>query len=179
VHPHLSEVLPLIETSRAAVRAAVDAVHPNQRAVRPGPDRWSVHEVLEHLALVESRFAATIAEPLTRARAGGLGPETGPRVSLSEATRRELVDRGSRRSAPESMLPVGVTDEDAAWAALERSRREFLDVVVSGDGLALSEVFGEHRRWGALNVYQWVEVLAGHEHRHAEQILEIAYAQTR
>jgi hypothetical protein len=35
-------------------------------------------------------------------------------------------------------------------------------------------VTAEHHRWGPLTVYQWVEVLANHEARHAEQITEVA-----
>jgi hypothetical protein len=65
-------------------------------------------------------------------------------------------------------------DEAAAWAALEHARQKFRAAVSAADGLALGTVTAAHRRWGALTIYQWVEVLATHEARHAEQIAEVA-----
>ncbi len=49
MHPHLAEVFALLDQSRAALRAAVATVEPGVRARRPGPDGWSVNEILEHL----------------------------------------------------------------------------------------------------------------------------------
>jgi hypothetical protein len=53
-------------------------------------------------------------------------------------------------------------------------RRSFLDVYLSGDGLALAEVVHVHPRLGSLNLYQWGVWVGGHEARHTEQIREIA-----
>jgi hypothetical protein len=87
--------------------------------------------------------------------------------------RTRLADRSERRDAPKVALPTGTLDEAAAMAALEAARQQFRTAVVSADGLALGRVMAEHRRWGPLTIYQWVEVLAGHEQRHAAQIAEV------
>jgi DinB family protein len=174
MHPHLAEVFVLLDQSRVALRAAVALVPAEARARRPGPDRWSVNEVIEHLALVEARFAADVAEAIEKARAAGLGPEGELRVPLDEAIRRRLVDRTERRQAPEKAVPTGTLDEQAAWDALQRAHDRFRKALLDADGLALGTVYAEHRRWGALTAYQWAEVLAGHAKRHAEQIAEMA-----
>jgi hypothetical protein len=144
------------------------------RARRPGADRWSVNEILEHLALVERRFEATVGEAIARARAAGLDRERDARVPLDADLRRVVRDRSGRRKAPDAVIPSGTSDEAAAWAALEEARQSFRETVGSADGLALNTVTAEHHRWGALTIYQWVEVLANHESRHAEQITEVA-----
>ncbi len=41
------------------------------------------------------------------------------------------------------------------------------------DRRSVAEVL-EHHRFGALDLYQWVEFIAGHEGRHVQQILEAA-----
>jgi hypothetical protein len=46
--------------------------------------------------------------------------------------------------------------------------------LTSCGGLALSTVTHEHRFFGKLNVYQWVDLIAGHEGRHTAQLREIA-----
>jgi hypothetical protein len=174
MHPHLAEVFVLLDESRDALRAAVASVPAEARVRRPGPDRWSVNEVIEHLALVEARFARDVAAAIDEAKAAGLGPESSPRVPLEETIRRRLLDRTERRQAPESAVPTGTLDQEAAWTALERAHDSFRTALTSADGLALGTVHAEHRRWGALTAYQWAEVLAGHAKRHAQQITEAA-----
>jgi hypothetical protein len=174
MHSHLVDVLALMEQSHAAVKAAVDAVPAAVRGQRPAPDRWSVADNLEHLALVEARFAASVREAVAKARAAGAGGDDAPRVPLAEAVRTRISDRSERREAPPGATPTGKLHAAAAWAAFEAARNDFRDAVASGDGLALGIVTADHRRWGPLTVYQWVEVLAGHEQRHAAQIAELA-----
>src|SRR3982750_3756815 len=62
MHSHLEAVFARLDASRAALRAAVDAVPSDLRRQRPAPDRWSVNEVLEHLSLVEGLFARRIGD---------------------------------------------------------------------------------------------------------------------
>ena len=48
---------------------------------RPGENRWSAAEVLEHLTLVESAFGGRILKALEAARVN-LSPEAQPRAPL-------------------------------------------------------------------------------------------------
>lgn len=173
MHPHLREVLSRLDESRALLLAAVDAVPAFLRTRRPAPDRWSVAEVLEHLSLVESRFAGMIATRLEKGLEAGLGPETGARDPLPDATRQRMLDRVNKRTAPETAVPSGALDEHAALAAAEKARIGLREVVQCGDGLALSEVRHSHPFFGELTIYQWLELMACHERRHVEQINEL------
>jgi hypothetical protein len=174
MHPHLEDVFALLDDSRAALRAAVARVPPGMRRRRPAPDRWSVNDVLEHLSLVEARWAAAVSEAIAQARAAGLGPERDPREPLDDALRQRLISRAERREAPPPSRPTGTLDDAAAWAALERAHEAFRAALREADGLALGSVRATHSRWGALTVYQFAEVIAGHARRHAEQIAELA-----
>jgi uncharacterized damage-inducible protein DinB len=174
MHAHLEEVFSLLDESRTAVHAALATVEPRARAVRPGPDRWSVNEILEHLALVEGNFEAIVGEALAAARAKGLEDEQHARVRLPADLRAVIRDRATRRKAPDSVVPTGTLDEAAAWAALEQARQRFRATVSAADDRALGTVTAAHRRWGPLTIYQWVELLATHEVRHADQIADVA-----
>jgi hypothetical protein len=174
MHPHVTAVLSRLDRSRAAVREAVARVPPQVRATRPGPDRWSADEILEHLAIVDARFDAIVGEAIAQARAAGLGPESGELVLLADAMRARIDDRSEKRQAPENMVPSGSLHADAAVAAWDLAHEQFRATVIEADGLALSRVLAEHRRWGSLSVYQWVDVLARHETRHAAQIGDLA-----
>src|SRR5262245_44926740 len=57
--------------TRRELRTAVDQVQPDLRATRPGADRWSVAEILEHLNTVERRITALVAKEAAAIRAQG------------------------------------------------------------------------------------------------------------
>jgi uncharacterized damage-inducible protein DinB len=174
MHPHVVDVFGQLDAARARLREAVDAVPAAARGKRPGEDRWSVNEILEHLALVERRFAGLIAMRIAEARETGLGPEKADRDPFPPALKQALNDRANRRTAPEAVHPKGNLDAAAAWAEVEKSRAITRDTVAAADGLALNDVRHTHPVFGTLSVYQLVELIANHEVRHSKQIAGIA-----
>jgi uncharacterized damage-inducible protein DinB len=83
---------------RRALREAVELVPSGRRRERPGEGRWSVAEVLEHLAIVEERSVAIIAKLVADAPARSAAGSTDP----TPLDRTALRDRSRRVSAPES-----------------------------------------------------------------------------
>ena len=122
---------------------------------------------------MELRFASLLAARIEEAVQAGLGPEGGPRVPLPHAIAERLADRVNRRRAPDTAVPTGALDYDAALAAAGQARAAVCDAVKRGDGLALGTVTHNHAFFGELTVYQWVELIAAHERRHVEQIDEL------
>jgi DinB superfamily len=176
MHQHLTDVLAALDASRQALRDSVAAIPGAARTARPGPDRWSPVDIVEHLSLVETRFSAVVGGKIADALSAGLGPENQAREPLPEKIRTMLADRTGKRTAPEVAIPSGAMDERAAWAAADKARAGFRAVVLSADGRALSGVIHEHPFFGPLNVYQWVELIAAHEMRHVAQVREAALA---
>lgn len=174
MHQHLIDVLATLDASRQALRESVAAIPPAARTARPGPDRWSPVDIIEHLSLVEARFSAVVGGKIAEAVNAGLGHESEGREPLPERIRTLLADRTGKRTAPEAAIPSGVMNENAAWAAADRARAGFRAAVMSADGRALSSVIHEHPFFGPLNVYQWVELIAAHEMRHVAQVREAA-----
>jgi hypothetical protein len=166
----LAEVMTRLDQARAELRAAVDAIPVSLRGRQPGPERWSVGQILEHLSLVEKRFSAIIAMRIGEAREAGLGPEQHAREPLPPNLQQLMADRANRRNAPEPVQPKGNMDPQLAWAEVERARADLKTTVTAADGLALSQVVHHHPVFGTLNVYQLIEFIAGHETRHSRQI---------
>lgn len=166
----LTEIRSLLAADRASLRAAVERVPATARRERPAPGRWSVAEVLEHLAIVEERTVAALT-PLVSAAP----PIDAPRTA-TELDRTALRDRTVRVMAPEMIQPSGQLDADAAWAALERSRSALLALLDVAEGRDLTAIGRAHPRLGQLDGYQWLASIGGHEERHAAQIVEAADA---
>lgn len=173
MHQHLAEVFSRLDESGDDLRAAVAAIPAALRAQRPAANRWSALDVLEHLALVETRFGGLLAPCIDEALARGLEPETSPRQALPADMAERLVDRTEKRTAPDTALPSGTVDEAAAWAAVDVARSALRDAALRGDGLALGGVRCSHPRFGELSIYQWVELIAAHARRHVAQIDEL------
>lgn len=170
------EILAHLDMHRAELERAVAAVPAQLRERRPAAERWSVAEILEHLALVEARIAHLLGDRLAAARAAGLGAEreTSPVVPTLDVAR--LLDRSRPLTASEASQPRAGLDAGAAWAALSEQRRAVREMVLAADGLALGAVSIPHPRLGALDAYQWLVFLGAHEARHAAQVREVAAA---
>jgi uncharacterized damage-inducible protein DinB len=176
MHPRIQELLQHLNSSRETLRQAVEAVPPARRQDRPEADRWSVAEIVEHLAIVEHRLAQLLGSRLKAAKANGLGKEHETSSVLEAFQPERLLDRSRRFVTGEASRPTAGVRADAAWAALERARGELLGVVAAGDGLALGEIAHPHPVLGTFTMYEWLAFLGAHDARHALQIREIADA---
>ena len=174
MHPHLTDTFACLDASRAALKSAVDTVPVSLRQQRPAANRWSAVEILEHLVLVERRFTQMLEPKIGGAIEDGLGPETQARAPLPSTIGQAVGDRSNARTAPDPVQPTGTLDEPQAWAALEAARQSLRALLSRGDGLALSTVVHAHPFFGPLTAYQWGELIAGHEMRHAHQMRELA-----
>ena len=167
--------LELLATERAALLAAVDRVAAPDRERRPAPDRWSVAEILEHLATVEQSVAKLIA---TRGREP-LPAQDEAVVPLDEARIARLRGRERRIDVPDRMRPNGSMSTAAAIEALGASRALLLDAVKNADPVALAQRSYVHPIVGRIVLRDWIAFVAHHEARHADQIHEIARHHTR
>jgi hypothetical protein len=171
MHPRISELLAYIEQQTAVLRDAYESVPPDQRLVRPAPDRWSPAEIIHHLGMSEQRLMQRLGDLIEQARE--LPPETETTSVLSDASTRRVLDRTKRFVTSEIMEPRN-TDPDRVWDDLIETRRAMLEVIASGDGLALGGVSTAHPRLGAFTGYDWIAFVGSHAARHADQIREIS-----
>lgn len=174
MHPQLAAALGRLDESRRDLHTAVNALPPPLRGQKPGPDRWSMNEVLEHVGKVEQVFVGALIASIDKARTSGLDAEVGNPAMLPEPLRTAVEDRRTRRTAPDHVQPTGTVDTAASLAAIQLAHGRLREALTAADGLALSTVTFDHRVFGALNVYQWVDFIAGHERRHLAQVREIA-----
>ncbi|HEY0972284.1 MAG TPA: DinB family protein [Gemmatimonadales bacterium] len=174
MHPRLSELLSHLDSERDALERTVAEVPPDQRDRRPAPDTWSVAEVLDHLARVESGVARLVAKLTARAREAGLEPETATTSVLGALDGRGIAEPTAKRDAPEIVRPrPDVTAVDAE-RELRGTRAALREALAAADGLALGEIRAAHAALGELDLYQWVLFVAQHERRHATQLRSIA-----
>ncbi len=176
MHPRTSELLAHLEKCRAELRAAVDAMPSARRDQAPAADRWSVAQVLEHLAHTESQVTALLARGLRRLEREGLRPASDASPVLPTIDTSRLLDRTRKVTAPEPVRPKNGLTSDQAWQALGDSRRELENTLRAGDGIDVGSIKAPHPALGDIDFHQWIAFVGLHERRHAAQIRELLAA---
>lgn len=142
----------LIALYRDGYRAIVEAIHnltEEEFDVRAGEGRWTIREIIHHLADSEMTAAVRLRLLLTEDRPVIRG------YDQDEFARRLHYDRPH-----ESSLEAFRYARETTAQLLERlSEAEWLRE-------------GTHSEVGAFSVEKWLEIYAPHAHRHARQIVE-------
>lgn len=174
LHPRIEELLEYLDETRAAFLLAVKSVPASQHNARPDAGRWSLGEILDHVAKVETAFVRLLTKKVADARASGLESETDASSIFASFNSARVRDRTTRFAAPTIVIPAEGAPVADGLAALAKSRLALRGALADANGVALGTISFPHPALGLLNMYQWALSVGGHEARHAEQIRELA-----
>jgi len=79
-----------------------------------------------------------------------------------------------RLKTPVPLDPELIQEKEAMLAELREVRERTLAFIEETSGRDLGEYRWKHPFLGVLNLYEWMEMIAGHEIRHTKQMREIA-----
>ena len=134
---------------------------------KPGPDRWSVGEIAEHLAIVENGLwdyaLSSMEHPLT---------DPGAKKQFDDQTViKMMTDRSKKAQAPEMFRPTG------RWSHEEiiREFRERRDAHIYFMEKTLNDLRGPLAKGplGVVDVYQFLLMVPSHSERHLAQMKEV------
>ncbi|HMT07786.1 MAG TPA: DinB family protein [Pyrinomonadaceae bacterium] len=150
---------------------AVKGLSEEQLKWKPAPDKWSVFEVSEHIALAEVFLFDLINGAVMKAPANATKTSS---VSI-EAIMQKVPDRTNKFQAPEPIRPDKSpwTTMEATMDAFKIRRDNTIKFVESGND-DMRERFMMNPAFNAeLDAYQWIIFLSAHTERHVKQILEV------
>jgi len=160
-----------LQATRDVFLKSIAGLSEKQWKFKPAPDRWSVAEVSEHIAvsestifgLVETKFMTSPATPEKRTEVTG----------KDEIVLTKVPDRSRKAQAPEFLKPTNrwATREELT-KAFEDSRQATIDYVRTTND-DLRDHFGPHPLLGTLDAYQWILLISAHSERHTKQIEEV------
>jgi hypothetical protein len=162
-----------LEGSRKVFLDATKGLSPAQWNFKPAPERWSVAECAEHIALSEGFIFGLVSNQVVK---GPATPEKREAVKgKDELIVKMLQDRSHKATAPEPIDPTKrpMSAEDSMKLFLE-SRAKTIDYVKTTQD-DLRDHFYDHPvpAIGTLDAYQWILLISGHTRRHTLQILEV------
>jgi len=170
--------LAYLESTKKGVLDSTKGLSEDQWNFKPGPDRWSVAEVMEHIAAAEDLVRGGAQQVMnTPARPVRNTAEV---KGIDDALLRNAPDRTKKRQAPEPLKPTNrFGSPDAALKHFVESRAVTEEFLTSTSGLRT------HYGWippgsapdgppfGRMDAYEWILFVAAHSERHTKQILEV------
>ena len=162
-----------LEGSRQAFLDATKGLSPAQWNFKAAPDRWSIAECADHIALSEDFIFGVVTNRVMKSPAS---PEKRDAVKgKDDAIVKMLQDRSHKATAPEPIDPTKrpMSPDDAVKQFLASRTRTLEYVKTTQDDLR--DHFADHPvpAIGTLDAYQWILFLSGHTRRHTLQILEV------
>jgi hypothetical protein len=161
--------LALLERSRTKLLKAVEGVTEQQARWKPGPERWSILEYVEHLAVSDDELVALVKKSLQTPAYVETEEE---RRAREQKIRETPVPRGANH-APENLKPVARFESlTVAMSAFLTARERTLEYARSTTD-DLRSHFTPHPVLGQLDAFQWLCGNARHVETHAAHVVEI------
>ncbi len=167
-----SAVVQHLTSARDQVLAEAAKLTDAQWTFKSAPDRWSVGEVVQHLALSESFLFDLQQKQLKGA------PATAEQLAAvkgkDEMLRKVIPDRTKKAQAPEPLQPNAGTKlggQADTIAAFKDRRTKTIDYAAKTKDDLRGRI-GDSPL-GPLDGYQWLVFIAAHSERHLAQIKEV------
>jgi uncharacterized damage-inducible protein DinB len=161
--------LQYLESTRQAVLDATAGLSEAQWNFKPAPDRWSIAEVVEHIAAAEDYLMGMVTSQVMKAPARPVGDDV---KAIDDMVVAKVPDRSRKAQAPEPLKPTN------RFGSPQASLKHFTDAraqtevfLKTHDDLrdhAIDSPMGKK-----LDGYEWVLFVAGHSERHTKQINEV------
>jgi uncharacterized damage-inducible protein DinB len=160
-----------LEESRKKFLESIQGLSEAQWKFKSAPDRWSVAEVAEHIAISEETILGLVTERVMKSPAT---PEKRESAKGKEQMVREMItNRTQKAQAPEMLKPTNRWATQAELTKAFQASRDTTIKYVKTTQEELRSHFAPHPVFKDLDAYQWLFLIAGHSERHTDQIKEV------
>lgn len=165
-----ADLIQILHASQANLLAKIAPVSEELFLYKPNHQAWSMAELVEHLAITDQSLLAAIIKKGER-----LYDEM-PVLFPNEKLIKAIGNRSRKIVAPDYLVPSGrFKSKQAAIEGFKKSRATVEDFVTTTT-LPLEKIAFKHFVLGQIDGIGWIKFMAGHCHRHVEQMNEILEA---
>jgi hypothetical protein len=166
-----AEAVKYFEDTRQSFLDSVKGLSEAQWKYKAGPDRWSIAEVAEHIAISEETLSGMVTGMLMQSPAAPEKKEAAK--GKEDLIRSSITNRSVRVQAPEMLKPTNrwATQEELV-KAFNASRDKTIKYIKETQD-DLRSHFRPHPIFKDLDGYQWLILISGHSARHTAQINEV------
>jgi DinB superfamily len=163
--------LAYLESTKKGVVDATKGLSDAQWNFKSAPDRWSIAEVMEHLAAAEDMIRGMDQEQVMKTPA--IPPRDAVELQKIDAgVVAQVPDRSHKIQAPEPLKPTNrfgsPADAEKHFVESRAVTEEYLKTTPDLRAHATDSPMGVK-----LDGYEWVLLIAAHSERHTKQMLEV------
>lgn len=166
-----------VYTANAAIRKklkqTIGSLSARQLTHLPEDEKWTVTQLVEHVAIVNGGMSRICAKLLSKAEAAGLASDGSCTISnaFTEAGRSAV---NTKFQAPEMVHPVNNLSIEDSFAKLDEAAAAFENLKEKFSKFDGAEAKFPHPYFGDLSAQEWLVLAGGHEARHISQIRKLA-----
>jgi hypothetical protein len=161
--------LAYLQKTEAGVIEGAKGLSTAQLNFKAAPEKWSVGEVLEHIASSEDFLMGLVQEQVMK---GPARPDGEDVKAIDAFVLKAIPDRSNKLQAPEPLKPnnrYGSPKDTIAHFEASRAKTiAFLNDTNDLRDHAIDSPLGKK-----LDGYQWLLFIAAHSERHTKQLLEV------
>lgn len=163
---------------RRKLKAVIENLSEEQINSRLNESGWTIGEIVEHIAIVESGMAKICSRLLQKAGEENIPNDGSANISAEFIEKAALIaNRRERKAqAPEIVLPSGSLSIADSLAKMEETSKLLEQVRTGLETVNTQKYRFPHPFFGDLSATEWFALIGGHEFRHIDQIEEILSA---
>jgi len=170
VHPQLQVIVDEFDSAAVRLERLAEQVPESEWGLRPGPDRWSVSECIQHLSLTAKGYDAAARQAIADARTRGGPPPVRYRRDLAGWLLWRMVSPVPTYRMPTTapFTPSDTPPKEIVLAEFRGWQEAQRSWVREADGLPIHRVkvaspFNPKLRY---SFYAVLTILPRHQHRH-------------
>ncbi len=177
----LSDLVDSLKAAQSRLRALTDKLSDSAWSARPGRDKWSPAECVEHLNLTSRAYLPLLHDAVGKARRMRGAPTTHYRrdpigwfMSVMMAPRHARKVPLPRVKTTKDFVPRGERSRTEILSEFVQLQGALVSLIQSADGLPIDKFkivspFGGRMKY---NTYSALVIIERHEHRHLQQAEE-------
>jgi hypothetical protein len=168
----IDDVYAAHDRARSDLKELVSDVTESEAVARPPGEKWSVAQIVEHIASVNDGTFRVCRKLLGKAEEAGSLPSERLNVSDEFLSRWVEIDE-TKVEAPERVHPAGTVSIVDSLAKLDENRREMGQLKPLFERVDGDKAKFPHPFFGEISAVEWLIMAGGHETRHTKQIRKI------
>lgn len=171
-YENIEEIYEANDKIREGLKATITNISEEEANNLPEGEKWTIAEIVEHIAKVEDGMCKISGKLLTQAQAVG-GTSDGKAVITKEFLQKLQEHRDTKFDAPEMVRPAGGKTIAESMKSLAESRERLYQLKPLFENVECSNFKFPHPAFGDMSAHEWLALVGGHEMRHLAQIKRI------
>lgn len=135
----------------------------------PDGEKWTIANMVEHIAIVQDGMTRISGKLLTKAQSAGKTSD-GSLILSESFAQKTAAARTQKLQSPDIAHPTGTQTIAASLAKMQETRAKLEDLRPLFESVECSDYKFPHPLMGDLTAHEWLALIGGHAARHLRQI---------